>query len=1116
MDTYIMPKIGKLYDGEGIVETTLKKRGNQLPPSARAYLKKYGNEEIVDVRIERVPLGKLQSALTAIVYLREMLTKFKTPSNIPHDDLFHLQLVIKTTRGKDIMIGKEEVIRITEDLYKGENMETRNLGKPPKAVSLSQFVENTAKMMGDKFAPYNAFNNNCQDFVMAMLQANGMGSPEDFAFIKQDTMGLFKGRQWLIDMLKGATDLAGAFNVLIEGAGKITEKYTPEQIERRRRQNRESRARMKAKREAEAPKAPIVPIVETKKAPKGASLDAPKAPEDKARAKAEKDAIKAREKAMKDAEKARIKAEKEAIKAREKAMKDAEKARIKSEKEAIKAREKAMKEAEAKSKAKAKAEAETKTKVESNIIATRLKAESTIFKDAKAEDAYNKAKANPKMWRDLQDQIKPSPKMDRTKLRKWVLDYYLTPEQRDVFTILSSPSDFNLMLNVLATMIRDEGTWKSNKDLADFMQNDAKPFFTKADDFIQTLRDSYFYLPEGKSDDDDYFPEIEDNLYYSNLDDFDREDEEEVSNMYESMPWSTTRDIDSWITRYENKTDAFSAKTPISKIKGMMDSMTATLERVGKILAVDKKDVFDGSGIGSSKVAPELPKAKPKAPTVPTVGRFASFKPRAFRPNKFPRSVSVAPALAKIKEVAFTTRAPKEIMDPATELIKLMEVWKSLPDGSDERKKIAKQMNEMYELKKLMDKKKSEGGALGDATSQDEINLSRVYSQIKDALDDEADQEDIEMLWVRFLDDHPEWEDQEYLDNAKSEDVYMFEVIDFIINFIQFVMASYADQIGYRLPQYLRAFVEDDTAREQLVNAMAQAQQGGIFEGEGIMTPEEVDGNVMNGGFNLRPPFCRAGNKYPVKDLILSQIPEHTTYVEPFAGSSAIFFNKPKADRNVLNDLDTKMINNLKLIKNAPKDPAIWDSLPKLKPRGGRDEKATRDALDVEIFMKRPPKNIVEKLMQAKINNCAGYSGTPVKGNPPRYYNVSEQPTKRIETYLDLYKAFLKDVKLTSEDYERTIKANDSKSTFFFIDPPYENTSATLEYAQGKQFDFQRLSQVLGTIKGKFLMTINDSPNTRSIFKQFNITPFKAPDSWFRGKDKPKAEVRKEIFVRNY
>jgi len=204
----------RVVEGEGLFD-----RGNQMPPSAREYLKKNGDQTITSMRIERIPLGGLQKNLTAIVYVRELLTKFKKPENIPQDDLFHLQVILTLSNGRRVMWGKEEVIKLSENIYKGDKMESRDLGKTN--IKLQDFVDKTAKYMGAKFAPYNAFDNNCQDFIIASLKANGLGTQADYDFVKQDTKDLFKGRQWLVNMMKGATDLASAFNVFWEGKGSI-------------------------------------------------------------------------------------------------------------------------------------------------------------------------------------------------------------------------------------------------------------------------------------------------------------------------------------------------------------------------------------------------------------------------------------------------------------------------------------------------------------------------------------------------------------------------------------------------------------------------------------------------------------------------------------------------------------------------------------------------------------------------------------------------------------------------------------------------------------------------------------------------------------------------------
>ena len=46
------------------------------------------------------------------------------------------------------------------------------------------------------------------------------------------------------------------------------------------------------------------------------------------------------------------------------------------------------------------------------------------------------------------------------------------------------------------------------------------------------------------------------------------------------------------------------------------------------------------------------------------------------------------------------------------------------------------------------------------------------------------------------------------------------------------------------------------------------------------------------------------GAKNRLADWIVSFIPEHKVYLEPYFGSGAVFFNKPKSKIETINDLD--------------------------------------------------------------------------------------------------------------------------------------------------------------------------------------------------------------------
>ncbi|MGL4981777.1 MAG: DNA adenine methylase [Treponemataceae bacterium] len=59
----------------------------------------------------------------------------------------------------------------------------------------------------------------------------------------------------------------------------------------------------------------------------------------------------------------------------------------------------------------------------------------------------------------------------------------------------------------------------------------------------------------------------------------------------------------------------------------------------------------------------------------------------------------------------------------------------------------------------------------------------------------------------------------------------------------------------------------------------------------------------------MKTPISYYGGKQQLARTILSLIPEHKTYVEPFVGGGAIFFAKQPSSCEVINDTNCELIN---------------------------------------------------------------------------------------------------------------------------------------------------------------------------------------------------------------
>ena len=60
------------------------------------------------------------------------------------------------------------------------------------------------------------------------------------------------------------------------------------------------------------------------------------------------------------------------------------------------------------------------------------------------------------------------------------------------------------------------------------------------------------------------------------------------------------------------------------------------------------------------------------------------------------------------------------------------------------------------------------------------------------------------------------------------------------------------------------------------------------------------------------------GSKWSIADWIIRFFPEHHSYIEPFFGSGAVLFNKPRSNIETVNDLDGNVVNLFKCIREDP------------------------------------------------------------------------------------------------------------------------------------------------------------------------------------------------------
>lgn len=79
----------------------------------------------------------------------------------------------------------------------------------------------------------------------------------------------------------------------------------------------------------------------------------------------------------------------------------------------------------------------------------------------------------------------------------------------------------------------------------------------------------------------------------------------------------------------------------------------------------------------------------------------------------------------------------------------------------------------------------------------------------------------------------------------------------------------------------------------------------------------------------MKAPFAYFGGKTGMARLLVSLMPAHRVYIEPFFGSGAVLFAKPPAVHEVVNDIDGALVNFFRVLRDRTDElERVWSNRP--------------------------------------------------------------------------------------------------------------------------------------------------------------------------------------------
>jgi len=230
-----------------------------------------------------------------------------------------------------------------------------------------------------------------------------------------------------------------------------------------------------------------------------------------------------------------------------------------------------------------------------------------------------------------------------------------------------------------------------------------------------------------------------------------------------------------------------------------------------------------------------------------------------------------------------------------------------------------------------------------------------------------------------------------------------------------------------------------------------------------------------------QPLVAYFGGKRLLAKRIIARIEAipHRCYAEPFVGMGGVFLRRARRPRSeIVNDINGEIVNLFRVIRECPEDLAA------------QFDWCISSRADFARMMGIPPETLkpIERAARFVYLQAMSFGGSglfPRGGQGSISISTSDKSrfsTHKITRLIRPAHNRLQGVHIECLDWAEFIPRYDRPETLFYLDPPYPGHEA--DYGKGifAPEDFARLAAMLRGLKGRFILSISDTPHIRDLF----------------------------------
>jgi len=262
----------------------------------------------------------------------------------------------------------------------------------------------------------------------------------------------------------------------------------------------------------------------------------------------------------------------------------------------------------------------------------------------------------------------------------------------------------------------------------------------------------------------------------------------------------------------------------------------------------------------------------------------------------------------------------------------------------------------------------------------------------------------------------------------------------------------------------------------------------------------------------VNSPIKWVGGKSRLRKQIIALLPEHTCYVEPFAGAAWVLFGKSPSQVEILNDIDRELTNFFRVLKEKPHDlieSFEWELV-------SRDEFTRLASLDLAELSDVQRAHRFFYLIMAGWGGELDYPRFQTSITDGGHGNRLIGALKNLHQKLEPVHKRLRTVIIENLDWQECIDRYDRNGVVMYIDPPYPENKVNYAHNMRDWESHRQLAVRLQNTTCKWILSSYDTLEVHHLYHGYNIIPVQASSGMNTKKDESTRVVNKEVLVVNF